>query len=91
MLVILGRIYTADSKEDDPLAQARHVRSFAMAARVSVLIDSGITLFKLCVDDFARTRQVIRTMLSKNCDLEVVGQATDGLEALHWRRSYNRT
>jgi DNA-binding NarL/FixJ family response regulator len=37
----------------------------------------------LLVDDFARMREFVRSMLSKSPDLEVVGEATDGLEALH--------
>jgi hypothetical protein len=47
LLVVLGRAFALNSKEDDPLARAAHVRSFAMAAGMSVLIDTGITLFKL--------------------------------------------
>jgi DNA-binding NarL/FixJ family response regulator len=37
----------------------------------------------LLVDDFARFREVVRSMLSKYPDLNVVGEASDGLEAVH--------
>jgi DNA-binding NarL/FixJ family response regulator len=36
----------------------------------------------LVVDDFARHREVIRAMLMTNDDLQVVGEAADGLEAV---------
>ena len=37
----------------------------------------------LLVDDFARIREVARAMLNTNPDLQVVGEAADGLEAVH--------
>jgi DNA-binding NarL/FixJ family response regulator len=37
----------------------------------------------LLVDDFPRMRQFVRSMLSKSPDLQIVGEATDGLEAVH--------
>jgi DNA-binding NarL/FixJ family response regulator len=36
----------------------------------------------LLVDDFARHREVIRAMLRANHDLQVVGEAADGLEGV---------
>ena len=47
LLVILGWVYKLNSKEDDPAVRAKRVDVFAKAAAISVLIDSGITLFKL--------------------------------------------
>ena len=37
----------------------------------------------LLVDDFARHREIIREILRTNPDLQVVGEAADGLEAVH--------
>ena len=37
----------------------------------------------LLVDDFAGVRECIRSMLGNHSDFEVVGEAADGLEAIH--------
>lgn len=37
----------------------------------------------LLVDDFAKFREAVREMLSTNHDFQVVGEAADGLEAVH--------
>jgi DNA-binding NarL/FixJ family response regulator len=37
----------------------------------------------LVVDDFARFRGFVRSMLGKHPDFQVVGEASDGLEAVH--------
>jgi chemotaxis response regulator CheB len=37
----------------------------------------------LVVDDFAGHRELIRSLLSENPDFQVVGEAADGLEAVH--------
>src|SRR3972149_6070641 len=35
------------------------------------------------VDDGTQVRQDLRTMLTLSCDVEIVGEAADGLEAIH--------
>ena len=45
----------------------------------------------LLVDDHAMVRTGIATLLGVTDDLEVVGQASDGEEAVPWRRSPGRT
>ena len=37
----------------------------------------------LIVDDVTEVRQDLRTMLTLSCDVEIVGEAADGLEAIH--------
>lgn len=41
------------------------------------------TIRVLIVDDVAQVRQDLRTMLTLCCNVEVIGEATDGLEAIH--------
>ena len=36
----------------------------------------------LVVDDFERVRKTVRATLQKRCDLQVVGEASDGLEGV---------
>ena len=47
LLLILCRVYIQNRKEDDRAVRSDHERTFTKAAVVSVLIDTGITLFEL--------------------------------------------
>jgi hypothetical protein len=47
LLVILGRVYLLNGKEDDPAVRAERVDAFTRAASISVIVDTCITLFKL--------------------------------------------
>jgi hypothetical protein len=46
LLLILGRVYMLNSKEDDQTVRSKHVDVFAMAASVSVLIDISMAIAK---------------------------------------------
>jgi hypothetical protein len=44
LLLILGRVYMLNSKEDDQAVRSKHVHVFGMAASLSVLIDVSMTI-----------------------------------------------
>jgi hypothetical protein len=44
LLLILGRVYLLNRKEDDQAARSKHVHVFGMAASLSVLIDVSMTI-----------------------------------------------
>lgn len=47
LLLILARVYMLNSRENDGAIRSSHVYTFTRLAAVSVVIDTGITLFKL--------------------------------------------
>jgi hypothetical protein len=46
LLLILGRVYIQNSKEDDQAVRANNVYGFGRAAALSLIIDTSISLFK---------------------------------------------
>jgi hypothetical protein len=47
LLLILGRVYKLNAKEDDQAVRLENLKTFTMAASVSILIDISISLSKL--------------------------------------------
>jgi hypothetical protein len=47
LLLILGKVYMLNREEVDQTARSQNIYMFTVAAGVSVLIDIGISLFKL--------------------------------------------